>query len=164
MDQPFRIFNDYTLTRDSLDATLKSRVGSLCRWLPAILATTVISLPRYDYQCQTCHNEFEVKQSFVSEPVATCPECKNQARRVIQSVPVVFKGSGFYVNDYGKGNSSTGNRSNVKESTSKEETKSGKDSTSKSQSKSTTESASKSSAESDKSSTQESKKRSTSTK
>ena len=27
----------------------------------------------------------------------------NGARRVFHAVPVVFKGSGFYVNDYGKG-------------------------------------------------------------
>ena len=60
-------------------------------------------MPRYDYECQTCHHRFEVKQSFESDPVATCPDCMNGARRVIHSVPVVFKGSGFYVNDYGKG-------------------------------------------------------------
>ena len=29
----------------------------------------------------------------------------NGARRVFHAVPVVFKGSGFYVNDYGKGSS-----------------------------------------------------------
>ena len=29
-------------------------------------------------------------------------------RRVIHSVPVVFKGSGFYVNDYGKGGGANG--------------------------------------------------------
>ena len=158
------MFNDCTLTRDSPNATLKSRVVRHLYRLPTMLTTTVISLPRYDYQCQTCHNEFEVKQSFVSEPVATCPECQTQARRVIQSVPVVFKGSGFYVNDYGKGNSSTGNRPSGKESTPKEETKPDKDSTSASQSKSTKESVPKPSTGSDKSSTNESEQRSKSTK
>ena len=59
-------------------------------------------MPRYDYQCETCQHTFEVKQSFSSEPVANCPVCNNGARRVIHSVPVVFKGSGWYVNDYGK--------------------------------------------------------------
>jgi putative FmdB family regulatory protein len=81
-------------------------------------------LPRYDYECQTCHNNFEVKQSFASEPVATCPVCHSGARRVIHSVPVVFKGSGFYVNDYGRGNVPTGARSDGKESKSKERSKS----------------------------------------
>jgi predicted nucleic acid-binding Zn ribbon protein len=28
-----------------------------------------------------------------------CPECQGKARRVIHSVPVIFKGSGFYITD-----------------------------------------------------------------
>ena len=60
-------------------------------------------MPRYDYRCTECGHEFEVKQSFSDEPVAGCPLCDVDCRRVIHSVPVVFKGSGFYVNDYGKG-------------------------------------------------------------
>ena len=60
-------------------------------------------MPRYDYECQTCHHLFELKQSFDSEPVATCPVCQNDANRKFSVVPIVFKGSGFYVNDYGRG-------------------------------------------------------------
>ena len=65
-------------------------------------------MPRYDYRCTECGHEFEVKQSFSDEPVAACPLCGVESRRVIHSVPVVFKGSGFYVNDYGKGGGSNG--------------------------------------------------------
>ena len=64
-------------------------------------------MPRYDYECETCHHRFELKQSFSSEPVATCPECQNGAKRLFHSVPIVFKGSGWYVNDYGKRGSTT---------------------------------------------------------
>jgi putative FmdB family regulatory protein len=71
-------------------------------------------LPRYDYECPNCHHVFEVKQSFSSEPVATCPNCANGARRVFRAVPIVFKGSGFYVNDYGKGNSFTSDKPDSK--------------------------------------------------
>jgi predicted nucleic acid-binding Zn ribbon protein len=28
-----------------------------------------------------------------------CPECQGKARRVIHSVPIIFKGSGFYTTD-----------------------------------------------------------------
>ena len=59
-------------------------------------------MPRYDYECESCHHLFELKQSFDSEPVATCPECRNRSTRKFHSVPIVFKGSGWYVNDYGK--------------------------------------------------------------
>ena len=72
-------------------------------------------MPRYDYECQNCHHLFEVKQSFSSEPVATCPNCGKDARRVFHAVPIVFKGSGFYVNDHGKGNSFTGKSAESKD-------------------------------------------------
>ena len=96
-------------------------------------------MPRYDYECQTCHHIFEVKQSFSSEPVATCPECMNGAQRMIRAVPIVFKGTGFYVNDYGKGGGATASDPKVSEeskSESKSETKSESKSESKTESKS----------------------------
>ena len=65
-------------------------------------------MPRYDYRCSGCGHEFEIKQSFSDEPIAYCTQCGVESRRVIHSVPVVFKGSGFYVNDYGKGGGSNG--------------------------------------------------------
>ncbi len=73
-------------------------------------------MPRYDYECETCHHRFELRQGFDSEPVATCPECENKASRKFHSVPIVFKGSGWYVNDYGKRGSSKASTSDGKES------------------------------------------------
>ena len=72
-------------------------------------------MPRYDYECETCHHQFELKQSFTSEPVADCPRCQHSARRLFHSVPIVFKGSGWYVNDYGKRASSSTSDSDSKE-------------------------------------------------
>ena len=51
---------------------------------------------------------FEISQSFSSEPISDCPECSSLAKRQFQVVPIVFKGSGWYVNDYGKKGSSSG--------------------------------------------------------
>ena len=56
-------------------------------------------MPIYEYECGVCSFRFERKQSFDAEPVAKCPECKGKARRVIHSIPVIFKGSGFYITD-----------------------------------------------------------------
>ena len=56
-------------------------------------------MPIYEYECGLCHFHFERKQGFDEEPVAVCPECQGKARRVICSIPVIFKGSGFYVTD-----------------------------------------------------------------
>lgn len=56
-------------------------------------------MPIYEYECNVCRCRFERKQSFDAEPVAMCPECQGKARRVIHSIPVIFKGSGFYITD-----------------------------------------------------------------
>ena len=56
-------------------------------------------MPIYEYECSVCQCRFERKQGFDAEPVAMCPECQGKARRVINSIPVIFKGSGFYITD-----------------------------------------------------------------
>ena len=56
-------------------------------------------MPRYDYECNSCADIFEVKQGFDDEPVAECPKCQSTARRIFTPVPIIFKGSGFYVTD-----------------------------------------------------------------
>ena len=74
-------------------------------------------MPRYDYECESCHHEFELRQGFDSEPVANCPNCKGGvARRQFRSVTVMFKGSGWYVNDYGKRTGHGGSPSETKDS------------------------------------------------
>ena len=60
-------------------------------------------MPTYEYECGLCHFHFERKQRFDEEPVAICPQCQGKARRVINSVPVIFRGSGFYTTDNRKG-------------------------------------------------------------
>ena len=56
-------------------------------------------MPAYDYKCNSCGHRFEERQSFYADPVASCPECESEASRQFVAVPIVFKGSGFYVND-----------------------------------------------------------------
>tara|TARA_B100001750_G_C15082911_1_gene386791 strand:- start:165 stop:503 length:339 start_codon:yes stop_codon:yes gene_type:complete len=65
-------------------------------------------LPTYDYECKSCHHRFEVRQGFHDDRVAYCPLCSKSAERKISLVPVIFKGSGWYVTDYAK-KSSTSN-------------------------------------------------------
>jgi len=60
-------------------------------------------MPIYEYECGSCHFRFDRKQRFDEEPVAMCPKCRGKARRVIHSVPVIFKGGGFYITDNRKG-------------------------------------------------------------
>jgi predicted nucleic acid-binding Zn ribbon protein len=59
---------------------------------------------------------FEVKKSFTDVSGAKCPECKGKASRIITSVPVIFKGSGFYVTDHKKSNPASTPEKNEKNS------------------------------------------------
>ena len=59
-------------------------------------------MPRYDYRCQGCGQEFELTQSFSEAGSGTCPDCSGEGRRVFHAVPVIYKGSGFYTTDYGR--------------------------------------------------------------
>jgi putative FmdB family regulatory protein len=57
-------------------------------------------MPTYDYQCPEGHH-FEVFQRISDEPVAQCPECGAQAKRLISGgAGFLFKGEGFYITDY----------------------------------------------------------------
>ncbi len=61
-------------------------------------------MPLYEYQCTECGVRFERQQHFGDMPVTACPECGGEVRRLIGPVGVIFKGSGFYVNDSRKKN------------------------------------------------------------
>jgi putative FmdB family regulatory protein len=61
-------------------------------------------MPLYEYECCKCESRFERIQSFGSEPVKECPSCGGQVRRLLGVPALQFKGTGWYVTDYGKGN------------------------------------------------------------
>lgn len=56
-------------------------------------------MPIYTYRCRKCDHTFERNQRMTDAPLSDCPTCDGSVRRVINSVGVVFKGSGFYVTD-----------------------------------------------------------------
>ena len=56
-------------------------------------------MPTYQYRCKACGHEFDQFQKFAEDPLTICPSCGGEIRRVIQAVGVVFKGSGWYIND-----------------------------------------------------------------
>ena len=56
-------------------------------------------MPIYEYECEKCLLRFELKRHFGEDGGSPCPQCGNEARRLFSPVPIVFKGSGFYVTD-----------------------------------------------------------------
>ena len=60
----------------------------------------VIGLPLYEYECSECSTRFELRRSFSDESEVFCPDCKCAATRIFSPVPIIFKGSGFYVTDH----------------------------------------------------------------
>ena len=61
-------------------------------------------MPTYDFRCPAGH-DFERRYGKISDAPSetTCPECGAVAtRRISGGAGLVFKGSGFYITDYGK--------------------------------------------------------------
>jgi putative FmdB family regulatory protein len=59
-------------------------------------------MPTYEYQCPEGH-VFEKLQKMTEKPRAKCPVCgKVAVRKISGGAGLVFKGSGFYITDYGK--------------------------------------------------------------
>ena len=57
-------------------------------------------MPIYVYECRDCGAGFEVEQRISEDPLTDCRSCDSGTiRRIIQPTAVMFKGSGFYVND-----------------------------------------------------------------
>ena len=57
-------------------------------------------MPTYDYRCDACGHTFSRMQRFGDEPVSECPKCGARPRRLVSVPAIVFKGSGWHINDY----------------------------------------------------------------
>ena len=61
-------------------------------------------MPTYDYKCTQCGHDFEMFQTMSESHIKDCPECDGTVRRLVGGGSgLIFKGSGFYLTDYGKG-------------------------------------------------------------
>ena len=60
-------------------------------------------MPLYEYQCQACNHRHERIERVSDPTTGTCPECGGETRRLLGVPALQFKGSGWYVTDYGKG-------------------------------------------------------------
>ena len=57
-------------------------------------------MPLYEYQCETCHHQFEVRQKISDPVIDKCIQCGHAVRKLISASGIMFKGTGWYVTDY----------------------------------------------------------------
>lgn len=81
-------------------------------------------MPVYTYRRED-GTTFEYKQPFLDDPLNICPTTGQRVVRIIQKPNVIFKGTGFYVNDSKdaskqSANGGNGNGENGKATTSNE--------------------------------------------
>jgi putative FmdB family regulatory protein len=63
-------------------------------------------LPLYEYKCVKCGHRFEKIESHSASVTKKCPKCGAKSERQLGAPAIQFKGSGWYVTDYGgKGSS-----------------------------------------------------------
>jgi putative FmdB family regulatory protein len=60
-------------------------------------------MPLYEYECDACSHRFEKIQKFSDPLEDTCPKCGGHVHKLMSSPAIQFKGSGFYITDYPKG-------------------------------------------------------------
>ena len=60
-------------------------------------------MPVYTYR-RDDGTTFDVRQKFLDAALQVCPSSGQAVSRVIQPAGIIFKGSGFYVNDNNKAN------------------------------------------------------------
>lgn len=55
-------------------------------------------MPVYTYRRED-GTTFDIQQKFLDDPLTVCPTTGQKVVRIIQAPGIIFKGSGFYVND-----------------------------------------------------------------
>jgi putative FmdB family regulatory protein len=61
-------------------------------------------MPLYEYKCASCGGTFEIIQKFSDAPLQVHEKCGGHVERLISTSALQFKGTGWYVTDYAKGN------------------------------------------------------------
>ena len=57
-------------------------------------------MPLYEYRCEVCNLQFEVRQKFSEAPKEECPECGGNVKKLISQAAFSLKGGGWYQQGY----------------------------------------------------------------
>ena len=99
-------------------------------------------MPLYEYRCLKCDKHTEKIENLNGPHLKKCPHCGGKMESVLTAPAIQFKGSGWYVTDYGRkttgGDSSKSERNEKSEKSEKSDSSEKSSKSEKSDSKSTT--------------------------
>jgi putative FmdB family regulatory protein len=82
-------------------------------------------LPLYEYRCLKCDRHTDKIENLNGPHLKKCPHCGGKVESVLTAPAIQFKGSGWYVNDYGRkssvGDASKSEKSETQEKSEKSE-------------------------------------------
>ena len=58
-------------------------------------------MPVYEYRCDACNIQFDLRQKFSDPPADRCPECGGTVRKLVSAVSFSLKGAGWFGDGYG---------------------------------------------------------------
>ena len=76
-------------------------------------------MPLYEYRCLKCKRHIEKIEKLSGPNLKKCPHCGGKVESVITAPSIQFKGTGWYVTDYGR--KTSGSDSSKSEHTEKSE-------------------------------------------
>ena len=59
-------------------------------------------MPIYEFECTKCKSHTEVFQKMNAKQPTKCRKCGGRLERLVSAPAIQFKGSGFYLTDYGR--------------------------------------------------------------
>ncbi len=57
-------------------------------------------MPMYEYRCNTCNYQYELRQKFSDEPARECPKCGGAVEKMISQAAFSLKGKGWFNSGY----------------------------------------------------------------
>lgn len=95
-------------------------------------------MPLYEYKCLKCGKRTEKIENLNGPYLKKCPHCGGNVERLMSAPAIQFKGSGWYVTDYGKSSSGSGGDKSDSKKSEKSESKTSEKPTEKSEKKAET--------------------------
>lgn len=58
-------------------------------------------MPIYEYQCASCHHQFDLMQKISDPPATQCPQCaQGSLIKLVSAAGFQLKGTGWYATDF----------------------------------------------------------------